>query len=270
MTRADRIEVFESTMELFRRDEALSDNTEDSIRRQCIIRAVTPLQERDELSPGRSGTVRLSMDRSFQAAMRHPGHHTAVLNFASWINPGGGVEKGASAQEESLCMISNLYPCLRDERMMRGFYLPHRNMKCDGTYNDDMIYTPGVTIVRRDDACMEILPETLRFQSDVITMAAPNLRRVRNPEALDTAGIFRIRIGKVLAAAYENGADTVVLGAFGCGVFGNDPMIVAAATCEVLKTVRTWFDTIEVPVFCPGDTSNYDAFERVFRKNAIF
>ena len=269
MRRDERIMVFRSTMELIEKDKSLSEMTASSIKRQQVMKTITPLQDQKGQSPGRNGIVRLSQDRSFQAAMRHPAHHTATLNFASWKNPGGGVENGASAQEESLCRISNLYCCLTDERMMREFYIPHRNMRRDGMYNDDMIYTPDVIIVRRDDSRMEILPENLRFKSDVITMAAPNLNSVRNPEMLDLDEVYRTRLGKVLAAAYENGADTVVLGAFGCGVFCNDPKRVAGATADVLNSVRTWFDTIEIPVFCTGDTSNYDAFERVFRKNGI-
>ena len=269
MRRDERIMVFRSTMELIRRDGSLSERTEDSIRKQQVIRSITPLQEVKEPSPGKRGNVRLSMDRSFQAAMRHSGHHTAVLNFASWKNPGGGVENGASAQEESLCMISNLYCCLTDDRMMREFYLPHRNAHCDDMYNDDLIYTPGVVIVRQVDSRMELLAEDIRAESDVITMAAPNLNSVSNPQRIDLDAVYRTRLGKVLAAAYANGADTVVLGAFGCGVFSNDPERVADATADLIEKTATWFDTIEVPVFCARDMSNYDAFEKVFRRRNL-
>ncbi|MGN1247548.1 MAG: TIGR02452 family protein, partial [Paludibacteraceae bacterium] len=96
-----------------------------------------------------------------------------VLNFASATNPGGGVENGASAQEECICRCSTLYPCLTAPAMSDGFYKPHRLSK-NPLHNDDIIYTPDVLVLKDDDYHM--LPKP--FAVDVITCAAPNLRSV--------------------------------------------------------------------------------------------
>ena len=42
-----------------------------------------------------------------------------ILNFASSTNPGGGVTKGSTAQEECLCRSSNLLPCLKQKHLMQ-------------------------------------------------------------------------------------------------------------------------------------------------------
>ena len=67
--------------------------------------------------------VTVSTKRTFEAASGYVGQNIAVHNFASSTNPGGGVTRGASAQEECLCRCSGLYFCLNVPEMMKGFLL---------------------------------------------------------------------------------------------------------------------------------------------------
>lgn len=262
MNRQGRIEVFNETIKKINEDSTLKSAVINSIKEQKVIKDFIPLN--NLLSPNKEGIIRLSRDRSFQAASRHSGKHVATLNFASWTNPGGGVESGSAAQEESLCRISTLFPALNDERMMKEFYYSHRASSLKGIYNDDVIYTPNIIIFRKDDDNMNFLSPDKWTKSDVITCAAPNLLEIKSLEAINLENIFKSRFSKVLSLAYQNNASCVVLGAFGCGVFGNDPHLVAKATVDVLLSFRAYFDVIEVPIYCGEDTSNYDAFKKVF------
>jgi len=114
---------------------------------------------------------------------------------------------------------------------------------------------------------------------DVISCAAPNLRRKPanryNPERGQTVSItsdelrqiHEQRAKSILSAAAGNGADILVLGAFGCGAFSNDPKVVAKAYSNVLKDYSKYFDLIEFAVFCREyETENYDVFAEVLAK----
>lgn len=215
--------------------------------------------------------VVVSRLRSFEAAARYPGQKVAVLNFASSTSPGGGVVTGASAQEESLCRVSTLYPCLKTQAAWEKFYAPHRAAP-NPLHNDDLIYTQGVVVLKDDD----YHPLPAPFRVDVITCAAPNLRDTpsnrynRNdgdavhitPEKLLELHLKRAR--KILSVAAANGAEVLILGAFGCGAFRNDPTIVSTAYQQVLPQFLNHFKTIEFAVYCrPGDRRNYDAFTKI-------
>ncbi|MCR4584452.1 MAG: TIGR02452 family protein [Lachnospiraceae bacterium] len=84
--------------------------------------------------------------------------YVAVHNFASASNPGGGVANGASAQEECLCRCSGLYFNLNTPVMWDGFYQPHRDAH-DPIHNDDIIYTPNVTVFKSDTAMPKLMAE---------------------------------------------------------------------------------------------------------------
>lgn len=204
--------------------------------------------------------------RSFEAAAKYKGQHVAVLNFASSTNPGGGVKHGASAQEECLCRCSTLYPCLNDAKMWDIFYTPHRAAK-NPLHNDDCIYTPNVYVIKDDD--YNLLDEP--FQVDVITCAAPNLRErptnyASESKTMDISSdelmhLHEKRAERILTIAAINGAEVVILGAFGCGAFKNDPQIVAQAYRNVIPKYVHCFKTIEFAVYCPPENdANYDAF----------
>lgn len=212
--------------------------------------------------------VVVSRLRSFEAAARYPGQKVTVLNFASSTSPGGGVETGASAQEECLCRVSTLYPCLKAQAAWEKFYGPHRAAP-NPLHNDDIIYTQGVVVLKDDD----YHPLPAPFRVDVITCAAPNLRDIPSnrynrhdgdavhvsPEKLLELHVKRAR--KILSAAAANGAEALILGAFGCGAFRNDPAVVAAAYQQALPQFLNHFKTIEFAVyFSPRDQRNYDAF----------
>lgn len=225
--------------------------------------------------------VFVTKNKTFEAAFKlrkeYPAHRIAVLNFASATTPGGGVTKGSSAQEESLCRCSTLYPCINTKAAWGMFYNPHRK---SGTplHNNDIIYTPNVIICKTDDGNYTRLAEKDFVKVDVITCAAPNLReKPRNDfnheSSTETVSItddelYNLHLSRaraILNAASMQGAEILVLGAFGCGAFKNNPNIVAKAYKEALKDYVNKFKEIEFAIYCKEyETENYEAFVKVF------
>ena len=226
----------------------------------------------------KAGAVTVTKSRTYEAAMRlsdtYPGRKIAVLNFASATKPGGGVINGSSAQEESLCRCSTLYPTL-DRRFLWQSYYDVNRAAGDVLHTDACIYSPGIVICKTDENFPERMPQDW-VTVDVISCAAPNLRNtpanLYNPEngqavsilPADLQRLHEQRARAILAVAADNGVDILVLGAFGCGAFRNDPRVVAKAYANVMKDCRRYFNLIEFAIFCRDfETENYDAFAEV-------
>ncbi len=183
----------------------------------------------------------------------------AVLSFANAYSPGGGVTRGAMAQEECLCRSSNLYSALTLPYLIRNYY--KHNAKTTGDMGTDaVIYSPGVTVFKSDDALPVPLAEP--FQVDVLTCAAPYVNPDRKKpiplEKLEDTFIHRIR--NILEVAAANGADHLVLGAFGCGAFNNPPDLVAGCFLDLLvdKGYRDHFKRVVFAI--KGGGRNYEVF----------
>jgi uncharacterized protein (TIGR02452 family) len=162
----------------------------------------------------------LSAARQLHAA--NGTERVAPLNFASARNPGGGFLSGSQAQEESLARASGLYACLS---RMTGYYAANRRER-SALYTDHMIYSPLVPVFRDDDD--RLLEEP--WSVSMITAPAVNAGVVRSREPENVARMREVmshRIACVLGLAAHHGHDALVLGAWGCGVFGNDPGEVA-------------------------------------------
>ena len=181
-----------------------------------------------------------------------------ILNFASSKNPGGGFERGAMAQEEALCYASNLHNCLKKHM---SFYEYNREHLNKSQYSDGILYTKDVLFFR--NRFNNINPHF----ADVITCAAPNWgasRRLGVTLKENNETMSR-RIEQVLKVAIANENKVIVLGAFGCGVFKNDPNYVAKEMFRLLKTegYDKYFEEI---IFAMNDNKgkNVEAFKTVF------
>jgi uncharacterized protein (TIGR02452 family) len=159
--------------------------------------------------------IEITNETTLSAAQRllKAGHHPVVLNFASATSPGGGFLSGARAQEEYLCRSSSLYSCLRDNPM----YDFHRSNH-DPLYSNYAIYSPGVTIFRSNSGGLLEEP----YAVGVITSPAVNAKRLPLSRRHEIAPAMWQRILKVLSIGVVHGHDVIVLGAWGCGAFGND------------------------------------------------
>jgi uncharacterized protein (TIGR02452 family) len=222
------------------------------------------LGDRPAGSPGLAVRIEVTGETTLAAARRlagSAGTEPACLNFASAKNPGGGFLNGAHAQEEGLARSSGLYASLRE---VRGFYDFHR-AQGDLLYSDHMIYSPGVPVFRDDDGVLLEEPYDVAF----LTSAAPNRGAVRDPAvAARIPAILRRRAAKVLALACAHGHDRLVLGAWGCGVFGNDPAEVAGIFAGLLLADGPFAGAFAHVVFAVWDTApgapRHTAFERAF------
>lgn len=192
---------------------------------------------------------------------------TGILNFASAKNPGGGFLGGASAQEESLARSSSLYAGLSKDWQMYEYNRSQSTL----LYSDYLIYSPEVIFWFDDEG--EHLPQLL--VADVITSPAPNrgaiLQNNRKDELPLLPGVFKQRIMQVLSIAYRNECDTLILGAWGCGVFRNEPADVAAYFDEVIRThFQSAFKRIVFAVYDRSkDGANIQAFESVWMNNKV-
>ncbi|MFI5756297.1 TIGR02452 family protein [Streptomyces sp. NPDC051569] len=214
---------------------------------------VTPDADRPDTESGRqrSTVIEVTGESSLAAAARltmaGPGA-VAVLAFASARNPGGGYLNGAQAQEEALCRASALYATLL---RAPGFYAHHRADR-DVFYTDRVIHSPGVPVFRDDRGRLLGTP----FHVGFLTSPAPNAGVIaRNaPGAVHRIpAVLAARAERVLETAAACGYRRLVLGAWGCGVFGNDPARVADAFRALLTGVGRFAGHFDEVVFAVLD-----------------
>lgn len=269
MTKLDNIQVFTDTQKVIHNRQSLLDAVKASNDGQqyWVTEEVPTFENRFDTD----AKIVVSKSTSFGAARKYNGE-IAVLNFASATNPGGGVISGSFAQEECLCRCSTLYNSLILKEAADKFYIPHRS-GLSPLHNDDIIYTPGVVIFKSDDYKDYGTTKNV----NIITCAAPNLREKPKNEYNSENTIEQVTISddellelhkqrgiKILSVAAANKNDYVVLGAFGCGAFRNDPKIVAEAYKQILPEFKNAFKVIEFAVFCRDhETINYDTFKEI-------
>ena len=278
-TREDRIKVFYDTQEWIENDADLSASIPRAKEHTTVYyeNQYPNYYSRDL----KDTKIYVTGNRSFEAAMKlrkeNPTAKIAVMNFANSIVPGGGVKNGSNAQEEALCRISTLYPLLYRHSLEKDFYSHHKK-KNSPRASDSLIYTSGVIICKTDEDEPKRLPKEGWVEVDVITIAAPDLRDEPNKHFdligggtimtdVEQFGYHVKRAIHMLTCAAAEGAEILVLGAFGCGAFRNNPEIVAKAYKVALQEFPKVFDKVEFAVYCPpSGSTNYEVFKKVLGK----
>lgn len=259
------IDVWKDTEDLC--DKEFLEQTEISTKCQKVYTDAIELPELLQVNV--NPVIKVTPDDTITAAYNATGK-VAILNFASATNPGGGVTKGSSAQEECICRCTNLMPCLYDsDYVWDNFYQYHRDQK-DNIYTDRCVYTPKVLIFK--DASYNRVDAK---EINVITCAAPNLNVNPNNIYNDGASSQQLtltddelyqthlsRAEQIIKCAILNKCDAIILGAFGCGAFRNNPEIVAKAWNEVIQQYKKYFSYIEFAIYCKYDKTNFEMFDR--------
>lgn len=274
------IRVFNDTKSLCETNKKLRDSIHKSNNAQYIVSENEDFEVTKQHRFENEATVLVSKRRSLEAASRYKGQKVCVHNFASATNPGGGVVKGSTAQEEAICRCSTLYFNIKNAN---SFYNSHKQMiqkgKMDVTYNDDCIYTPGVVVFKSDEHIPKLIPQEEWYDVDVITCAAPNLRKEPSNKMNPNAGIKPVKLSdeelkelhikrmrRILDIAKREKEDVIILGAFGCGAFYNPPEVVAKAMKQVVEEYKYDFKVIEFAIYCSKkDIQNYEIFKEVFK-----
>lgn len=190
-----------------------------------------------------------------------------VLNFASAKNPGGGFLNGAQAQEESLARASGLYAC-----QMANFelYNIHRNLK-SCLYTDNMLYSPDVPVFRDDDNDLLDTPYSVSFLTSPAVNYGVVVRQEEDTEPPKIPSTMLLRTEKLLSVAVEKGYKTLVLGAWGCGVFQNPVKNVADYFHQLLlenPIFVDYFDKVVFAIYQKGkEKSTVETFKQTFKEN---
>lgn len=185
-----------------------------------------------------------------------------ALNFASAKNPGGGFLGGAKAQEEDLARCSALYPCLVTQRE----YYDVNRAERSPLYTDHVIYSPEVPFFR--DERLELLERPFTVSIITAPAPAPNAGAARRnaPAAVPLLReVLHARALKVLQVAAHHGHRTLVLGAWGCGAFCNEPRDAAEAFARALDALPGVFERVVFAVWERGEEKpNQRAFRERF------
>ena len=276
MNKKELISVFNDTM-----DFVTTKFSGPTLRAQMSTRIISdPEDFRGEKYYDDSAIIKVTNRDTFTAAKEYANiinstneGFVGVLNFASSTNPGGGVTKGSTAQEECLCRCSNLYLTLYQEKCIREYYNVNKKYMSN-IGSDAIIYSRNIYVFK--DKNYNMLPVKDRFYVDVLTCAAPNLREnPRNQYNTDASEekltltdeeLYNIHVKRarnILNVAIKNEDDYLILGAFGCGAFRNNPEIVAKAYKDVLQDYMYCFKVIDFAIIDGKYSNNYEIFKRV-------
>jgi len=185
------------------------------------------------------------------------------LNFASAKNPGGGVLSGSQAQEECLARSSGLHQSLLTKM---DYYKVNRSHS-SSLYTNHLIYSPSVPVFRDDDDQLIAEPYPVSvITSPAVNAGAVNKNEPNNRSLIDSTMKHRIR--SVLAVGRQNNHDAIVLGAWGCGVFRNEPFDIAQWFADALQSDDRFKSVYRRVIFAVLDfadqTPTYQSFKDVF------
>ena len=183
--------------------------------------------------------------------LRFGNENCGVLNFASAKNPGGGFLNGSLAQEEALAISSDLY---NSQLQARKFYDINRGCKT-ALYTHNMIYSRNITFIC--DGNMNLLASPISV--NVLTSPAVNAGayyRNEKGEKVTVLNVMEVRMRYILNVFASKGDRTIILGAYGCGVFKNETADVINMFYKLLKDeqMEKYFEHI---VFAVYDTKGY-------------
>ena len=285
------INSFTHTQKMIKESEYLSKMTQKSIDNTVVLvnHVISEEKIKSAINDKKLRVV-MSNQRTFEAAhdIYHSDsfdkeqHKIAALNFASARNPGGHVTTGASAQEEALCRVSNLYNVLSNSKIAKEAYYDYHKQHSAPWYSDNIIYSPDIVVFKKDVAVpdeSQVLKEKDYSLVNVISSAAPNLIHETSisPDLLED--ILTNRIRAIILTAITNDITHLILGCFGCGVFKNPPELVAICFMKVLlipdayyKIPLAWFFE-ELRFAIINDfrgTGNYDAFAKIIDDSLSF
>ena len=271
-------EIAQETLEIVKRGEYLS-KSGSAVRfkpeiEQAIAgtRGYSPEELRRFLQTrphkGRLGKlpeIEITPETTAEAARRLflEGKDGLALNFASAKNPGGGFLNGARSQEEDLARCSALYDCLITQRQ---YYEANRAFD-SMLYTDYMIYSPKVPFFR--DSNLDLLDSP--FLTSIITAPAPNAGEFLRREPHNLAQLHSTlerRAGLLLSLAANRGHRYLVLGAWGCGVFRNDPAEVAGVFATWLKQPG-FAEAFDKVVFGIYERDNNRPVLEIFKKKLV-
>lgn len=228
----------------------------DAVQAACAAKISIPPEAtlpKAEQAPFQETHIQVTNETTLGASQRlvEQGLRPLALNFANGLTPGGGFLNGARAQEEVLCRSSALYLTLIGDPM----YKAHSQRPLPDS-TDWAIYSPDVPIFRQDDGTELPQPWLLSF----ITCAAPYAPTIGQPQSGD---LLQKRIHRILAIAQAYGYSTLVLGAWGCGAFANDPHRTAIDFRQALET--TYSSAFSNILFAISDWSPERKFLGPFR-----
>lgn len=234
MNRDKRLELAQDTMKIIENGYYFHNNQRIDVNKQIE----TNCELTQTIAPNNWGEITLKPIQNYdvnaiievqncttiEAMLSQENTKIAVLNFASAKNPGGGFLGGASAQEESLARSSSLFASLTKDQTMYNF---NKNQS-SFLYSDYMIYSPDTVFWFDDNGNTLKTP----FLVDVVTSPAPNkgamMQHNRKDEMALIEKIFLERMDYILHYANYQKVECLILGAWGCGVFRNNPEEVAS------------------------------------------
>ena len=240
---------YESHEHTAKMEELFSKEIKDCINNTSVYRVMS------DFNPTNIDITVEALTTSESVAKYNGSKRLCCLNFASFRHPGGsfGYKEVHLAQEEWICKDSFLYNILKE---FKKEYV--KNSFCNNydLYENFALYSPDVVFVDT-----EYNPIA---KCDVLTCAAPNAKVARKNYNVDTKDIehaMRQRIDFVLSTAKAQGVKTFILGAFGCGVFENDPTFVSQTFKHLLDTKDYGFEKV---IFAIPGGPNLKAFQKIF------
>ena len=274
MKRNNRIEIANETLAIIEKGVyrnnlgetvSIRSETENAVEKSELFRSKDFPNEFDLTTIKGETKIELTDETTLEAAKRvcqeDKNANPFVLNFASAKNPGGGFLSGSQAQEESLARSSSLYPTLTKHDEMYKFNRGRRTM----LYSDYMIYSPDVPVFRNDDGSLIQKP----YLATIMTSPAVNAgvfkqRESENLDKIEQTNKERARKFLWIANKYKH--QNLILGAWGCGVFQNEPSSIAKMFNELLEgEFKNCFERVIFAIYDKTQTKKvYNAFVGVY------
>jgi len=251
MNRNQRAQIAQETLDIFKQGYYMQANAKTNCQSKFSAEFISERQLDVLAIPASTFTPQYEVvnESVIETIMRHGSETCGILNFASAKNPGGGFLKGSRAQEEALAASSDLY---LSQMQAPEFYNTNRSCRT-ALYTHNMIYSQGINFIR--DGNMSLVKSPI--EANVLTSPAVNAGayyKNENGSKSTVTAVMEKRIRYILNVLAAKGNRTIILGAFGCGVFANDANDVANIFYQLLKNERTenYFERIVFAVYDSG------------------